>query len=96
MLAFQMQWRIQMTKHKVLSAALIATAVLATPAMARTSHVASSRPLTTDANAFPPPVMLTAVSAFQRRASAHSLQLPGATTMSLANLSRITSGEHQG
>jgi len=43
-----------MTKHKVLSAALIATAVLATPAMARTSHVASSRPLTTDANAFPP------------------------------------------
>jgi hypothetical protein len=54
MLAFHMQWRIQMTKHKVLSAALIATAVLATPAMARTSHVASSRPLTTDANASPP------------------------------------------
>ena len=54
MLAFRMQWRIQVTKHKVLSAALIATAVLATPAMARTSHVASSRPLTTDANAFPP------------------------------------------
>jgi hypothetical protein len=44
-----------MTTHKFLSAALIATAMLATPAMARTSHVASSRPLTTDdANAFPP------------------------------------------
>src|SRR5260370_16238549 len=34
----------------------------------------------------PPPVILTAVSAFQCRASAHLLQRPGAGTMSLANL----------
>ena len=39
-----------MTKLKLLSAALIAAATLATPAMARTSHVAS-RQLTEDANA---------------------------------------------
>jgi hypothetical protein len=41
---------------------------------------------------------LTAVSAFQRRASAHLLQRPGAGTMSLANLSRIESlsGQRQG
>jgi hypothetical protein len=44
-----------MTKLKLLSAALIAAATLATPAMARTSHVAS-RHLAEDANAsaFPP------------------------------------------
>jgi len=38
------------------------------------------------------------VSAFQRRASAHLLQIPGPTTISLANLSRIESmsGERQG
>jgi hypothetical protein len=54
MLAFHMQWRIQMTAYKFLSAALIATAVIATPAMARTSHVASSRVVTTDSDAFPP------------------------------------------
>src|SRR5258708_38706774 len=43
-------------------------------------------------------VILTAVSAFQRRASGHLLQIPGPTTMSLANLSRIESmsGERQG
>jgi hypothetical protein len=39
-----------MTKSRFLSAALIATAVLATPAMARTSHV-NSRHLAVDANA---------------------------------------------
>ena len=39
-----------MTKFKLLSAALIAAAMLATPAMARESHVAS-RHLTLDANA---------------------------------------------
>jgi hypothetical protein len=39
-----------MTKSKLLSAALIATAMLATPAMARTSHV-TSRHLAVDANA---------------------------------------------
>ena len=54
MLAFHKQWRIKMTMHNVLSAALIATAVLATPAMARTSDVASRRAVTTDANAFSP------------------------------------------
>jgi hypothetical protein len=39
-----------MTKSKLLSAALIAAAMLATPAMARTNHV-SSRHLAADANA---------------------------------------------
>jgi hypothetical protein len=39
-----------MTKPKLLSATLIATAMLATPAMARKSHVAS-RHLVLDANA---------------------------------------------
>ena len=39
-----------MTKSKLLSAALIAAAMLATPAMARTSHV-TSRHLALDANA---------------------------------------------
>jgi hypothetical protein len=39
-----------MTKSKLLSAALIAAAMLATPAMARTSHV-TSRHLAVDANA---------------------------------------------
>jgi hypothetical protein len=39
-----------MTKLKLLSAALIAAAMLATPAMARTSHV-TSRHLAEDANA---------------------------------------------
>jgi hypothetical protein len=44
-----------MTKLKVLSAALIAAATLATPALARTSHVASSRYVAEDtgASAFP-------------------------------------------
>src|SRR5260370_26007728 len=43
-------------------------------------------------------VILTAVSAFQRRASARLLQTPGPTTTSLANLTRIESmsGERQG
>jgi hypothetical protein len=43
-----------MTTPKVLSAVLIATAILATPAFARASHV-SERPLTEDVNpsAFP-------------------------------------------
>jgi hypothetical protein len=39
-----------MTKSKLLSAALIAAAMLATPAMARTNHV-TSRHLAADANA---------------------------------------------
>jgi hypothetical protein len=39
-----------MTELKLLSAALIAAAILATPAMARTSHVTSRR-LAEDANA---------------------------------------------
>ena len=39
-----------MTMHKLLSAALIAAAMLATPAMARTNHV-TSRHLAEDANA---------------------------------------------
>src|SRR6267154_1159857 len=41
-----------MTKLKLLSAALIATAMIATPAMARQSHV-TSRHLVEDANATP-------------------------------------------
>jgi hypothetical protein len=40
-----------MTKLKLLSAALIAAATLATPAMARESGVASSRHVAADANA---------------------------------------------
>ena len=98
-LAFHIQWRNRMTKLKLLSAALIAAATLATPAMAREGHV-TSRHVAEQANAsaYPPPVILTAVSAFQRRASAHLPPSPGAGTMSLANLSRIESmsGEHQG
>ena len=39
----------EMTKSKLLSAALVAAATLATPAMARTSHV-TSRHLAADAN----------------------------------------------
>src|ERR1700687_5749820 len=49
-LAFHIQWRHQMTKLRLLPAALIAAATLATPAMARTSHV-TSRHLAAQANA---------------------------------------------
>jgi hypothetical protein len=43
-----------MTKVKLLSAALIAAATLATPAMARTNHVASRHPAEdANASAFP-------------------------------------------
>jgi hypothetical protein len=48
-LAFH-KWRTCMTKLKLLSAALIATAMIATPAMARTNNV-TSRHLVEDANA---------------------------------------------
>jgi hypothetical protein len=48
--AFRIQWRNRMTKVKLLSAALIAAAMLATPAMARESQ-ANSRHLVLDANA---------------------------------------------
>jgi hypothetical protein len=48
-LAFH-KWRTCMTKLKLLSAALIATAMIATPAMARNSHVIS-RHRAMDANA---------------------------------------------
>jgi hypothetical protein len=44
-----------MTKHKFLSAALIATAMLATPAMARPSHVISQ--VAEDANAIASPTV---------------------------------------
>jgi len=50
LLAFRIQWRTGMTKVKLLSAALIAAAMLATPAMAREGH-ANSRQLAMDANA---------------------------------------------
>jgi len=40
-----------MTKHKLLSAALIAAAMLATPAMAREQHVMSSRHSAENTNA---------------------------------------------
>jgi hypothetical protein len=46
-----------MTKLKLLSAALIAAAMLATPAMARTSHI-TSRHLAEDANASASPTAL--------------------------------------
>lgn len=49
-LAFRIQWINRMTKVKLLSAALIAAAMLATPAMARESQV-DSRHLALDANA---------------------------------------------
>src|SRR5260370_17943354 len=48
-LAFH-KWRTCMTKLKLLSAALIATAMIATPAMARTNNV-TSRHLVENANA---------------------------------------------
>ncbi len=51
-----------MTKSKLLSAALIAAAMLATPAMARTSHV-TSRHLALDANASVSPRPLYSVLA---------------------------------
>src|SRR6267378_2918735 len=50
LLAFRVQWRNRMTKVKPLSAALIAAAMLATPAMARESQV-NSRHLALDTNA---------------------------------------------
>ena len=50
LLAFRIQWRNRMIKVKLLSAALIAAAMLATPAMARESQV-NSRHLALDANA---------------------------------------------
>ena len=44
-----------MTEFKLLSAALIAAATLATPAMARTNHVTSRHPAEdANASAFPP------------------------------------------
>jgi hypothetical protein len=48
--AFRIQWRTGMTKVRLLSAALIAAAMLATPAMARESQV-NSRHLAMEANA---------------------------------------------
>jgi hypothetical protein len=50
LLAFRIQWRTAMTKVKLLSAALIAAAMLATPAMAREGQT-NSRHLAMDANA---------------------------------------------
>jgi hypothetical protein len=48
-IGFHTEWRNWMTRTKLLSAALIAAAMLATPAMARTSHV-TSRHLAVHAN----------------------------------------------
>ena len=67
-----------MTKSKLLSAALVAAAMLATPAMARTSHV-TSRHLAADANPsvpLSPSYVSTALSAFEHRASARLLRRP--------------------
>jgi hypothetical protein len=50
LLAFRIQWRNRMTKVNLLSAALIAAAMLATPAMAREGQD-NSRHLAMDANA---------------------------------------------
>jgi hypothetical protein len=47
LLAFHIQWRHRMTKLNLLSAALIAAAMLATPAVARDNHVSSQRHATT-------------------------------------------------
>ena len=48
-MAFYIQWRTRMTKVILLSAAAIAAAMLATPAMARESHV-TARHLAAGAN----------------------------------------------
>jgi len=45
---FTIQWRNRMTKFKLLSAALIATAMVATPAMARESKAAVRHQTTVD------------------------------------------------
>jgi hypothetical protein len=50
LLAFRIQWRTGMTKVKLLPAALIAAAMIATPAMAREGQ-ANSRHLAMDTNA---------------------------------------------
>jgi len=64
-----------MTKLKLLSAALIAAAMLATPAMARTSHV-TSRHRAEDANASASPTAryIDGRVGILRRASAHFLR----------------------
>jgi hypothetical protein len=48
---FHIQWRTRMTKRKLLSAALVAAAMLATPAMAREHHVTASQRSAEDTNA---------------------------------------------
>src|SRR5258705_9033573 len=84
-LAFH-KWRTCMTKLKLLSAALIATAMIATPAMARKNHV-TSRHLVEDANA-----SITSGTSYSGRASlppsfvsGHLPHSPGRTAP-LANL----------
>jgi hypothetical protein len=51
-MAFHIQWRSRMTNHHFLSAALISAVLIATPAVARTSHVIS-RHHAQDGNASP-------------------------------------------
>jgi hypothetical protein len=53
---FHIQWRTRMTMPKILSAALVAAAMLATPAMAREHHVTTSQHFAEDANASASPV----------------------------------------
>jgi hypothetical protein len=78
-----------MTKLKLLSAALIAAAMLATPAMARTSHV-TSRHFAEHANAtLPPPPIIKALSAFERRASAHFLRRPRTGKIATSAITRL-------
>jgi len=73
-----------MTKLKLLSAALIAAASLATPAMARTSHETSRHHARAPIRA-----PLTAASAFQRRASAHFLRRPRTGKIATSVITRV-------
>ncbi len=75
-----------MTKLELLSAGLVAAAMLATPAMARQGHV-TSRHLA--AAPRPPRVTLTAVFATWLPASAHLQHSPGTTATSLASPAQV-------
>ncbi|MGY4501736.1 hypothetical protein ACVWYH_005693 [Bradyrhizobium sp. GM24.11] len=79
-----------MATIKLFSAGLIAAAMLATPAMARTSHV-TSRHLAEDAMRTPPrpPAIMTAVSALQHRASVHFLRRPRTGKIAASAITRV-------
>ena len=80
-----------MTKFKLLSAALIAAAMLATPAMARTSHV-TSRHHAKDANASASPTARYIdgrVGISAPRASAHFLRRPRTGKIATSVITRV-------